>query len=188
MEKKFKEIDFVISYLYPKKIEEYLIKLPKKGCINFHPAPLPEFRGFIPYTFGILEGFPYWGVTAHYIDEEFDTGDIIQVKKFDSDLKIETSQSLERKSQIHLFKLFKETINKISKGKELSRKKQAKGRYFSKKKFEDLRRINEKDTIEIINKKIRAFWYPPHPGAYIKINGKEFSLINKELLEYISKK
>lgn len=162
--------------------------MPKKGCINFHPAPLPEFRGFSPYSFGILEEFPYWGVTAHYIDEEFDTGDIIQVKKFDSDLKIETAYSLERKSQVYLFKLFKEIINKIDKDKKLSRKKQEKGRYFSKKKFEDLRRIKGKDTIETINKKIRAFWYPPHPGAYIRINGKEFLLINKELLGEVSKK
>ena len=78
----FNNVDLIISYLYPKKIGEKLMKLSKMGCINFHPAPLPEFRGVNPYSFGILEDFPYWGVTAHFIDKEFDTGDIIKVKKW----------------------------------------------------------------------------------------------------------
>ena len=183
----FENVDLIISYLYPKKIVEELIKLPKIGCINFHPAPLPEFRGVSPYSFGILEDFPYWGVTAHFIDEEFDTGDIIKVKKFDVDLKMETSWSLEQKSQVYLFELFKEIIKTVLEDKKLPRVKQNKGRYFSHKEFERLRQINESDSIETINKKIRAFWYPPLPGAYIKIQGKEYSVINDEILDNVSK-
>ena len=184
----FNDVDLIISYLYPKKIEEELIKLPKIGCINFHPAPLPEFRGVSPYSFGILEDFPYWGVTAHFINKEFDTGDIIKVKKFNVDLKMETSFSLEQKSQIHLFELFKEIIKMTLEDRKLPRVKQNKGRYFSHKEFERLRQINEIDSIETINKKIRAFWYPPFPGAYIKIQGKEYSVINDKILDDVSKK
>ena len=135
-EEKFKKIDLVISYLYPKKIKEKLIQLPKIGCINFHPAPLPEFRGVSPYCFGILEDLPYWGVTCHFIDKEFDSGDIIKVKKFDVDLKKETSFSLEQKSQKHLFELFKNIINTIFEGKDLPRKEQGSGKYFSQNDFE----------------------------------------------------
>ena len=151
-----------------------MIKLPKIGCINFHPAPLPEFRGVSPYSFGILEDFPYWGVTAHFIDKDFDTGDIIKVKKFDVDLKMETSLSLEEKRQVYLFYLFKEIITIVLEDKKLPRVKQNKGRYFSYKEFERQRQINESDSIEIVNKKIRAFWYPLLPGAYVKIQGKTF--------------
>jgi len=183
----FNNVDLVISYLYPKKIDVKLIELPKIGCINFHPAPLPEFRGVSPYCFGILEDFPYWGVTAHFIDKEFDAGDIIKVKKFDVNLKMETSLSLEQKSQIYLFDLFKEITKMFLENKQLPREKQNKGRYFSYKEFEKLREIKENDSIETINKKIRAFWYPPFPGASIKIQGKEYSVINEKILDDVSK-
>ncbi len=183
----FGEIDLIISYLYPKKIKEKLIELPKIGCINFHPAPLPEFRGVSPYCFGILEEFPYWGVTCHFIDKEFDSGDIIKVNKFDVDLKKETSFSLEQKSQIHLLELFKNIIKIIFEEKNLPREKQHDGKYFSQKDFERLRQINENDSEEVISKKIRAFWYPPFPGAYIKIQNKEYTVINDDMLKKITK-
>jgi len=182
----FSNVEIVISYLYPKKIDAKLIELPKKGCINFHPAPLPEFRGVSPYCFGILEDFPNWGVTSHFIDKEFDTGDIIKVKKFDVNLKEETSFSLEQKSQIFLFKLFKEIINMVLEDTNLPRIKQTSGRYFSYEKFEKLRQINEDDSIEVINKKIRAFWHPQFPGAYIKIQNKEYYLMNDKIFEDFS--
>lgn len=185
-DEKFKKIDLVISYLYPKKIKSELIKIAKIGCINFHPAPLPEFRGVSPYCFGILENFPYWGVTCHFIDNDFDTGDIIQVKKFDVNLMKETSFSLEQKSQKHLFELFKNITKILFDGKDLPRKKQVNGKYFSKKDFERLRQINENDSKELISKKIRAFWYPPFPGAYIKIKNKEYTIIDDNMLEKIS--
>lgn len=179
---KFKDVDLVISYLYPKKIDGRLIELSKLGCINFHPAPLPEFRGISPYTFGILEDFPYWAVSSHFIDKEFDTGDIIKIKKFDVNLKDETSFSLEQKSQIQLFELFKEIINLVLEEKKLPRKNQSNGRYFSQKDFEKMRMIDENDSTEMINKKIRAFWYPPYPGAYIKIKNEEYTIINEKIL------
>jgi methionyl-tRNA formyltransferase len=186
-EEKFESIDLVISYLYPKKIKEKLIQLPKIGCINFHPAPLPEFGGVSPYCFGILEDLSYWRVTCHFIDKEFDSGDIIQVKKFDVDLKKETSFSLEQKSQKYLFELFKSIIKMIFEGKDLPRKEQGKGKYFSQKDFERLRQIDENDSEEIISKKIRAFWYPPFSGACIKIKNKEYTIINDDMLKKISK-
>ena len=184
-ENEFENIDLVISYLYPKKIKGKLIQLPKIGCINFHPAPLPEFRGVSPYCFGILEDFPYWGVTCHFIDKEFDSGDIIKVNKFDVDLKKETSFSLEQKSQVHLLELFKNIIKLIFEGNDLPRKKQDNGKYFSQKDFERLRQVNENDSEKTIAKKIRAFWYPPFPGAYIKIQNKEYTIVNDELLKIL---
>lgn len=35
-------IDLVVSYLYWRKIKKPLIDLPRFGCINFHPAILPD--------------------------------------------------------------------------------------------------------------------------------------------------
>lgn len=181
-------IDIVISYLYWKKIKKTLIDLPASGCINFHPAPLPELRGVGGYNVAILEGKRYYGVSAHFIDENLDSGDIIEVKRFDIDPYNETAFSLEQKSQEAMFELFRKIIDTLLEGKELHRSKQSKGRYVNKKEFNELREIKPTDTQEIINRKIRAFWYPPHHGAYLMINDTEYTLIDTKVLKEIGNK
>ena len=180
-------IDLVISFLFWKKIKKPLINLPKIGCINFHSAPLPDFRGVNGYSFAIYENLSYWGVSAHLVDESFDTGNIIKVSKFDIDPKLETAFSLEQKSLAKLLELFEEVMEKVLKDGTFKTYPQGKGQYFSKEDFEKLRKIHPEDSLEKIERKIRAFWYPPYGGAYLEIQGKEFTLINEKLLEDIKK-
>ena len=178
-------IDLVVSFLYWKKIKKPLIELPKIACINFHSSPLPEFRGVNGYSFAIMQDLDYWGVSAHLVDESFDAGKIIKVKKFNIDLKKETAFSLEQRSQKELFQLYKEIISQIKNKKNIETVPQENGIYYSMEKFEELRKISENDSLEDIERKIRAFWYPPHGGANIKLKGEEFTLVNKKLLEEI---
>lgn len=181
-----KSVDVGISYLFWNKINEPLLNLPGMGFINFHPAPLPEYKGWGLYAFAIFNDINYWGVSAHYIDENIDTGDIIKVKRFPVEMKNQTALSLERMTQIKLFELYKKVIQNIKSGKPLQRKKQPEGgKYYSRKEFELLRKINSSDSLDDIEKKIRAFWFPPFQGAEIKINGKPFSLINEKILREI---
>lgn len=180
---KLNNIDLVISYLFWKKIRKPLIELPKIGCINFHPHPLPLFRGWGGYAFGIYENVKKWGVSAHFVDENFDTGDIIEVKKFSIKPQEETAFSLEQKSMKHLLSLFKKTINKALHKKILPRSPQGKGRYFSKKDFENLRKISTADSENEIERKTRAFWFPPYPGAQIELGGKKIYHRNQKINE-----
>lgn len=176
------DIDLVISYGFPKRVQKSLIELPKIGCINFHPAPLPEFRGMGGvYNFAIYENVKSWGVTAHFVDESFDTGDIIKVVRFP--IGQETVSSLKQKSHKALVKLLMEVTNIARETNSLPRKPQGKGRYVSKQDFERLRRVEPTDTLDEIDRKIRAFWCPPHNGAYVELHGKEFTLVNERLLQ-----
>lgn len=50
--------------------------------INFHPAPLPKYKGRDLCYHAIMNGEKEFGATVHYMDENFDTGDIIDVRKF----------------------------------------------------------------------------------------------------------
>jgi methionyl-tRNA formyltransferase len=63
---------------------------------------------------------------------------------------------------------------------------QGEGRYVSRADFEKLRRIQPDDSAEIIARKIRAFWYPPNSGAAVVIDGKEFTLIDKNILDSLA--
>jgi methionyl-tRNA formyltransferase len=181
-------IDLVISLLFWKRIRRPIIELPKIACINFHPAPLPEFRGVGGYNVAILENLKYWGAAAHLVDESFDTGELIDVRRFDIDASRETAFTLEQATQQVLFELFRDTMETVKRDRKFTGKPQGEGRYFSKHDFEKLRRIQPDDTPEIIARKVRAFWYPPNGGASILINGSEYTVIDENILARIVKR
>jgi methionyl-tRNA formyltransferase len=49
--------------------------------------------------------------------------------------------------------------------------------------FESLRRIRPGDDVE---RKLRAFWYPPHPGALIEVDGRELTVVDERLLAEVA--
>lgn len=181
-------IDLVISFLFPNKIKAPLIKLGKLGCINFHSAPLPKYRGWGVYNAAILNGEKQWGVSAHFVDESFDTGDLIKVNHFNIDPKKETAYSLENKSQEYLLNLFDEVMGMVVSGKELPRipQKQEDGVNYSKKDTLKYEVINKEDSDEMIDKKARAFWFPPF-SAKIEVNGKYYPFVTQEIIDSIAK-
>jgi methionyl-tRNA formyltransferase len=178
-------IDLVVSYLFWRKIKEPLISAPKYGCINFHPAILPDWRGTAGYNVAILNKLSEWGATAHYVDNEFDTGDIIRVFKFNFDYRIETAASLEKKTQEKQVELYKSVILDVMSNGRLESLKQEnhQGRYISRLEMEEMKKVNlNEDDIDL---KIRAFWFPPYDGAYVEIKGKKYTLVNDFILKQL---
>ena len=184
-----RNIDLVISYLYPYKMRQPLIDLPARGCVNFHPAPLPDYKSRAGYNTAILERKKKFGVSAHFVDsEKFDAGPIIQVDRFPIDSNSETAWSLEKKAQQKLLDLFKTVITKFETGKHMRTIPNRGGLYWNLHQREALKKIDpKKESLEDINRKIRAFFFPPHSGATITIKGKDFTLIDQEILAAISK-
>ena len=106
------DVDLVLSFLFWKRIRPPLIALGRNGCLNFHPAPLPDLRGLGGYNVAILEDRAEWGVSCHFVDEGFDTGDLVEVERFPIDRRAETALSLDLKSQEHLFELFTRVLRR----------------------------------------------------------------------------
>jgi methionyl-tRNA formyltransferase len=69
--------DLVISIYLNQLIKCDLIRLPRLGCLNIHPALLPRNRGLFPYFWAIANGDRETGITLHWVDEKFDTGDFL---------------------------------------------------------------------------------------------------------------
>lgn len=178
------KLDIAFSMLYWRKIPKILINHAKRGIINFHPAPLPEYKGTAGYNLAILEGLSQWSVTAHYMDADIDTGRIIKLMDFAIDVELETTKSLEGKSRAYLLELFKEVASQaLSKEELLNSTANQGGRYISRQQMEEMKKITEGDDID---RKIRAFWFPPYDGAYIEIEGKKYSLVNRQVLETLA--
>ena len=76
------DIDAAVVCSYNYKIPKVLIDATKDGFINVHPSMLPKYRGGNPYSRVIMNGETETGVTIHFMDSEFDTGDIIAQKPY----------------------------------------------------------------------------------------------------------
>lgn len=74
------DYDIGISFMYQYKVPAEQVN--SKPWFNFHPAPLPEYKGRDLCYHAIMNGEKEFGATLHYMDEGFDTGDIIDVRRF----------------------------------------------------------------------------------------------------------
>lgn len=183
IESKNLEFDLAISYVYWRILKKPIIQTPKLGILNFHPAPLPELRGTGGFNLAILENHKSFGVTVHYMDEGIDTGPVIDVDRFYIDAKSETAQSLEEKSHKRMVELFKKTLTRVREEGILPSKTITGGKHLSRKEMEALKKIKPGDDIDA---KIRAFWFPPYDGAYVEIDGKNYTLVNRSVLEQVN--
>lgn len=109
-ERELEPFDLGVSYSYPKRITKELLKIPPKGFVNYHAAPLPKYKGWRVYEEAIENKETHWGVTLHVMNEHYDTGPII--KRIDIDLHEPpvTKEQLGAIGHWFMFHLFKQTI------------------------------------------------------------------------------
>ena len=99
-EKFYKEIkklspDMIVVGSWAEKFREDILNLV--SCVNFHPALLPKNRGANPYFWSIYLNQKVTGLTIHFMDKKFDTGDIILQEAITID-ENETGASLKDKT------------------------------------------------------------------------------------------
>lgn len=91
--------DLILSIYLNQLIKSKVINMPTQGTLNIHPALLPKHRGLFPYFWVIAAGERETGVTIHWVDTKFDTGDLLLQEKIpvESD---DTITSLSYKSSL----------------------------------------------------------------------------------------
>lgn len=161
--------DLGISFLYPHKISKTEFKFPHRW-VNFHPGPLPEFRGRDLCYHAIMNQATHFGATIHYMDVNYDTGEIIEVIRFPI-LQEDTAGDLTRRSYKLLKFLFEKYIPRLLTSK-VSSSPQEKGIYYSKEPIDEVVEINEEQGL-----KIRALTVHPRFNAKIKIGKKMYKIV-----------
>ncbi|GHV18869.1 methionyl-tRNA formyltransferase [Planctomycetales bacterium] len=73
--------DAVAIIAYGKLIPPEFLPAAPRGWLNLHPSLLPRYRGAAPVPHCILNGDAETGVTIFRLNEKFDQGDILAVKK-----------------------------------------------------------------------------------------------------------
>ncbi len=90
--------DLVLTLGWRRKFGPELLGLPLDGCVNVHPSLLPRYRGRYPIPAAILEDEIESGITYHFMNEEYDCGDILLQESVSLDER-ETSISLLQKCE-----------------------------------------------------------------------------------------
>jgi len=166
------EIDIVVSCQYRYLVPESLLR--SHICVNIHYGTLPEFAGCNPVYWQIMEG-DRAGVTLHYMDSNFDSGDIIAdwicpIGKMTAD---ELYHVLKRKGR----RLFEKYYSKILDGTAPRRKQDLKFRRYRNKKDVDFNKEKRVDCIS--DKTIRATHFRGKQFPVIKCGGREYEMVVK---------
>ena len=111
------KIDIIVLAGFLLKIPEAFIKAFPNQIINIHPALLPKHGGKGMYGMNIHKAVienkdSQSGITIHYVNEEYDKGEIILQAKCDVD-ENETPESLASKIRKLEFEYFPKAIEKI---------------------------------------------------------------------------
>ena len=174
--------DYLFSFLNPVFIKKDIRKKIKRISINFHPGP-PEYPGYGCYNFALLDAVNSYGCTAHEVNDKIDNGKIIDVRRFRFKYKNINLEKLIKMTHKNSFFQFKKIINQIIKNNyvEINKnEKWEKKTAYTKNEFEKARKINLKESVANILKKIKAFSYKNYETVYLEIKGRRYELKEKK--------
>ena len=108
--------DLIAVVAYGRILPPDILSVPERGCINIHGSLLPKYRGAAPIQRAVLGGETVTGVTAMYLAEEMDAGDIISMVKTEIG-ETETSGQLTERLMAMGASLLCRTVDDIAAGK-----------------------------------------------------------------------
>jgi methionyl-tRNA formyltransferase len=168
--------DLGINFLGTSKIPESELELPKRWC-NFHPAPLPEFRGRNLAYQAIMEGAREFGASLHWMDNDYDTGDLIEVRRFPI-MPWHTAGDLVRESHRLLCVMFREWIPGLLRGTMQGKKQSTTGgRYFKKTPIDDRIELTPLQEVKIKALTVSQNGHFP----YAVIGGRKWKLVPEDM-------
>ncbi len=85
------QADVMVVAAYGLILPQWVLDLPKKGCLNIHASLLPRWRGAAPIHRAIEAGDAQSGITIMQMDAGLDTGEMLLVER----LAIDAADSTE---------------------------------------------------------------------------------------------
>src|SRR5206468_11812456 len=172
--------DVVVVIAYGQILPRDVLEIPRLACLNLHASLLPRWRGAAPIQATIAAGDCETGITAMYMDEGIDTGDILLQRRVEI-LPNDTGGSLhDRMAQIAPEALL-ESLRLVAAGNAPRiPQDNARATYAPKLKREH-GQIDWSQSAEAIERKIRA--YNPWPGAFMKVDHQNLKIFSASVVD-----
>jgi methionyl-tRNA formyltransferase len=159
--------DLLVSWFWTKRIPRALLEIPLLGAVGVHPSLLPRHRGPDPYFWAIESGDVETGVTAHRLDEEYDTGPVLAQRRISVD-PAWNAWTLARRLDRPSLSLLRETVGAFARGRppEDTRQREEEAT-LAPEPGDALLELRWNMEAERIVRRIRAA--SPWPGAFTRI-------------------
>jgi methionyl-tRNA formyltransferase len=173
------DLMFAVSwrYIIPEKVYERA----RLGAYVFHDSLLPEYRGFSPTVWAIINGEDHTGVTLLEMAGDYDTGDIIAQSRVPIGPDDTIADTLERVTETYLTLLRTHLPALVSATASRTPQDESRATYTAKLLPEDFRIDWNWPTQRIYNL-IRATT-APYAGAYTTLEGQKLTIWSARLLE-----
>jgi methionyl-tRNA formyltransferase len=161
--------DCCVVAAYGKILPEWLLLIPRLGCVNVHASLLPKYRGAAPINWAIANGETVTGVTIMQMDPGMDTGPMLSKRALEI-APDESAPALSvRLSQLGAA-LLSETLPLIERGAVTPEPQDdSEATYAPMLKRTDGLIDWSRDATELANR-VRAF--QPWPGCFTSVRGR----------------
>lgn len=176
------DFDILISNGCPIRIPISKAAKQDQLFINIHPSYLPYLRGPHPVNGALFENRQYTGVTMHYMDDDFDTGNIIYQEKVkitrDLDIDLLYRLIFELEAEV-----FKKGMTKLirSNFKYIGKKHPNGGSFYIRNKDDQVIDFSKMNTANILTA-VRAFG-SENRGVEAVFNGIRYKIFSAEKME-----
>ncbi len=161
--------DVMVVAAYGLILPQWVLALPRLGCLNIHASLLPRWRGAAPIHRAIEAGDARTGITIMQMDEGLDTGDMLMVEAVDIAAD-DTTASLHDRLAVLGGRLIVEALEAAGCGGLRPTPQPAEGVTYAHKIEKAESAIDWSLPAGVIERRIRAF--DPFPGATFVLEGE----------------
>ena len=166
--------DLVVSWFWTRKVPASFRAIAPLGAIGVHPSLLPRHRGPDPYFWAIGAGDAVTGVTAHELEDAYDTGAILGRRELAIDPSW-NAWTLAKRLDRPSLALLRETVAAFARGAPPARIVQDESLATdAAQPTDDDLEVRWTDDAAHIERRVRAA--SPWPGAFTEIGGATITL------------
>ena len=172
--------DVIVVIAYGQILPPDVLELPRLACLNLHASLLPRWRGAAPIQAAIAAGDRETGITAMYMDEGLDTGDVLLQRSL-TILPNDTGGSLhDRLAQIAPEALL-DSLRLVASGSAPRIAQDNALATHAPKLKREHGLIDWSESAAAIERKIRA--YNPWPGAFMKLDNQKLTIFSASVID-----
>ncbi|MFT3666842.1 methionyl-tRNA formyltransferase [Piscinibacter sp.] len=165
--------DVMVVAAYGLILPQWVLTLPRLGCLNIHASLLPRWRGAAPIHRAIEAGDAQTGITIMQMDAGLDTGDMLLAEREPIRAGDSTAALHDRLAALG-GRLIVEALALAARGGLKPVQQPAEGVSYAHKIDKSEAAIDWRLPAEVIERRLRAF--DPFPGASAVLGGETLKL------------
>jgi methionyl-tRNA formyltransferase len=162
------ELDLMLVVSWRYLIPPEIYQKPSSGTFVFHDSLLPEYRGFSPTVWAIINGSDHTGVTLFEIAVDVDSGDIIDQQRVEILEDDTIAEVMEKVTQVYL-EILEHNLDRLLSCTAPRTPQDHSSATYTCKRYPEDNQIDWKDNSERIYNLIRAV-SQPYTGAFTSLD------------------